>query len=145
MKTLPSSALALLLAGGSLLSTTACDRDDELERERLIVIDDCSDIPVYAEFDDTPVRHGVRGAELAGECLTVAWSCCDCDAERPIVQRSPLTVFPPIYVVSIGAEDTDLVCVTTTPVEETFSLAGLPDEFELRFEGIDSLVIPVRR
>ncbi len=104
---------------------------------------------VYEALINIPPWSGsLYTARLKGDCLEVAHYCCNCTSVRARAQRSALTVYPPIYVVGVNVvENPGTQCVWAGRDSIVFSLADIrrrDKEFDLRFEGLDDLVIEVR-
>ena len=136
--------LSLLLPLGSLLA--GCDRDDDL------AADGCRELSVETELPErapeTPAPGFLYAARLSDGCLELAHNCCACRETNAVATRSPLAVYPPIYVVSVEVlEKPGVDCFWAGRDSTRFTLAGIRREdaaFDLRFEGLDDVVIEIR-
>lgn len=140
----------VLLSAGACETTAAADGDDDAAG--LVRDGQCAPLALAEALVDLPPRSKVvdlTAAELDGDCLVVTGRYgggCVEDELGATAQRSALAVYPPIYVVTMYdlADDN---CEALEMGTGRFSIATLRQrepQFDLRFEGLDDVVIEVR-
>lgn len=142
----PLSA-ALVPATLLALTSASCEKADTLPTQPT-----CASVTLHPALTGATYEHTARieTAELVdGGCLRLTASYsggCAEDELRVAIERSALTVYPPIYSVTLydAAEDP---CEAMEQGELTVDLAAVraeAEEFELRFVGNPELSLEVR-
>ncbi len=138
--------LAYLAATTALLflNVMACDKGDDSLPEP----DGCETPTLYSTFAEVPESaSGATHARLKDGCVELVWGVCGMTFREVAIQRSAVAIHPPIYSVSLVLTPDGSQCVYASYDSASFSLAQLKErdqEFDLRFQGLDDLVIEVR-
>ena len=139
----PVVVYCLSVATLVVLNAMSCGSsdDDALDCPRLETADALVDLEIAN-------RAVITGATLEGDCLRISGTYgggCVADDLRAVAQQSALKVYPPIYVVTLF-DAADDACEALESGEATFSIRSIRDRdaaFQLRFEGLDELVMDI--